>query len=86
MSEVGQSNPNVIWRVVDDEAILLDTTTGYHFSFDAIGTEIWQGLQGGSPVPDIIANLSRKYSVDESVIRQDVAEFIAELRSAKLWN
>ena len=48
MPEAGQTNPNVIWRVVDGEAILLDTTTGYHFSFDSIGTEIWEGLQQGS--------------------------------------
>jgi coenzyme PQQ synthesis protein D (PqqD) len=86
MSQAGQSNPNVIWRVVDGEAILLDTTTGYHFSFDSIGTEIWEGLQQGSTVADIAAGIASKYGMDESIVRRDVSEFLAELRSAKLWN
>ena len=86
MSAAGQQNPNVIWRVVDGEAILLDTTTGYHFSFDAIGTEIWEGLQQGSTLADIAASISSKYAMDEGVVRQDVSDFLAELRSAKLWN
>ena len=38
----------VVERVVDDEAILLDTTTGYHFSFDAIGTDTSTSI-GGIP-------------------------------------
>jgi len=85
MPDVGQSNPNVIWRVVDGEAILLDTTTGYHFSFDAVGTEIWEALQRGSTIPEIATGISRKYGIDEAIAGKDVAEFVDELRSTKLW-
>jgi len=79
-------NPNLIWRVVDGEAILLDTATGYHFSLDPIGTEIWQSLQSGDTVDDIAARISRTYEVSPDVARKDVVEFLDELRSARLWS
>lgn len=85
MSADAGLNPNVIWRVVDGETILLDTSTGYHFSFDPMGTEIWQSLQAGDSVNDIVARIAREYSTDESIVRADVDEFVKELRSAKLW-
>ena len=77
-------NPNLIWRVVDGEAILLDTATGYHFSLDPIGTEIWQGLQGGESIDAIVARISKMYEVELDVVRSDVVGFLDELRSAKL--
>lgn len=79
------ANPNLIWRVVDDEAILLDTSSGYHFSLDPIGTQIWQGLQANEPVDDMVARIAREYGTDEAVVRADVTAFLDELRSAKLW-
>jgi len=77
-------NPNLIWRVVDGEAILLDTTTGYHFSLDPIGTEIWQGLQSGESVEAIAARISKMYEAEPDVVRNDVSAFVDELRSARL--
>jgi hypothetical protein len=86
MGAAPQSNPNLIWHVVDGEAIVLDTSTGYHFSFDTMGTEIWQRLNDGESVDDVAAAIARKYAADERVVRQDVQEFVQELRSAKLWS
>jgi len=80
-----RGNPNLIWRVVDGEAILLDTTTGYHFSLDPIGTEVWQSLQAGDSVDDIVTRIARSYGTDEATVRADVTEFLNELQSAKLW-
>lgn len=80
-----RGNPNLIWRVVDDEAILLDTTTGYHFSLDPIGTEVWQSLQAGDSIDEIVARIARTYGTDEATVRSDVTEFMNELQSAKLW-
>ena len=78
-------NPNVIWRVVDGEAILLDTSTGYHFSLDPMGTNIWQSLQAGDAIGDIVSRIARTYGLDENTVRADVNDFLTELRSAKLW-
>ncbi len=77
-------NPNLIWRVVDGEAILLDTATGYHFSLDPIGTEVWQGLQGGESLDAIVARIAKTYGAEPDVVRNDVSEFLNELKSAKL--
>ena len=78
-------NPNLIWRLVDGEAILLDTATGYHFSLDPLGTEIWQALQARESVDDIVARIARKYGTDEATVRADVTDFMNDLQSAKLW-
>jgi len=80
-----RGNPNLIWRVVDGEAILLDTVTGYHFSLDPIGTDVWQSLQAGQSLDEIVSRIAKSYGTDEVTVRADVAELMSELQSANLW-
>lgn len=76
---------NIIWSVVDDEAVLLDTSSGHYFSLNPLGTEVWKQLHRGDSLPDIIRTVADKYKVEEEIVCRDVSELIAELRAAKLW-
>ena len=77
---------NIIWSIVDGEAVLLDTSSGHHFSMNPLATEIWAHLQTGDSVPQIVSTIAGKYSVEEEIVRSDVSELIGELQAAKLWN
>jgi PqqD family protein of HPr-rel-A system len=78
------SPSNIIWSIVDEEAVLLDTLSGHYFSLNPPATEIWQHLHRGDSVSDIVGTLTRKYRVAEEVVRRDVSELITELRAARL--
>lgn len=69
----------LVWRVVDDEALIVDLDSGGFFSLDPIGTEIWQGLHEGLSVAQIVAAIAAKYGADARTVQQDVAELLEEL-------
>ena len=77
---------NIIWSIVDGEAVLLDTSSGHYFSLNPLATEIWSHLQTGNSVPQIVSTIAGKYSVEEEIVRNDVSELIGELQAARLWN
>ena len=77
---------NIIWSIVDGEAVLLDTSSGHYFSMNPLATEIWSHLQTGNPVSQIVTTIADKYSVEEETVRNDVSELIGELQAARLWN
>jgi len=83
---VSESNntSNIIWSIVDGEAVLLDTSSGHYFSLNPIATEIWECLQRGDSIPHIVGTIAHKYRVEEEIARGDVSELIEELRAAKL--
>ncbi len=76
---------NIVWSVVDDEAVLLDTSSGHYFSLNPLGTEVWKQLHQGDSIPHIIRTVTDKYKVEEEIVGRDVSELIAELRAARLW-
>jgi len=78
------SPSNIIWSIVDEEAVLLDTLSGHYFSLNPPATEIWQHLHRGNSVSDIVRMLTKKYRMEEEVVRRDVSELITELRTARL--
>jgi len=77
---------NIIWSIVDGEAVLLDTSSGGYFSLNPQATEIWEHLQGGHSLSDIIGMLTQKYKMDNEIVSRDVVELIGELRTSRLWD
>jgi coenzyme PQQ synthesis protein D (PqqD) len=79
-----RGSPNIIWSILDGEALILDTSSGHYFSLNPIATEIWQCLQHGDSVTDLVERIASKYRVEKARIRQDVNELLSELRAAGL--
>jgi hypothetical protein len=84
-SENGRGKPNITWRVVDGEALILDLNSGYYFSLNPVATEIWEALQSGADIPRIVQTISLKYQADARVVEHDLSELITDLRSCRLW-
>ena len=78
-------NSDIIWSIVDGEAVLLDTSSGHYFSLNPLATEIWTYLQTGDSVPEIVRTIADKYSVEKEIVGRDVSELIGELQAARLW-
>jgi len=89
MSFTGPGNAiagsNLVWRIVDDEALILDLSSGVYFSLNPVATEIWQGLQAGYTLSQIAAEIAHTYGVADETARQDVEQFVEDLKRAKLW-
>src|SRR3954466_15496096 len=76
---------DVLFRVVDGEALLLDVRTGDYFSLDRLATEIWQRRSDGEGLGEISSTVGAQHSLDPERGGEDVEELVAELGAARLW-
>lgn len=79
-----KTKEEIIWRVVDDEALLLDTNSGYYFSMNDTATEIWCLLNEGKSIDDVAATISERYEIDSSSVKRDVEELIDNLNKEQI--
>jgi len=71
--------PPVMSRLVGDETILLDLSTGIYFGLDGVGKRIWEAIAEGQNLAAVAAVIVAEYDVDEVQAQADVIEFIGEL-------
>lgn len=64
------------WRLVDDEAILLDLGRSEYLSLNRSATVLWEALVAGSDHDALTETLCRRYGLERAVAADDVAAFI----------
>lgn len=67
------------WRVIEDEAVLVDRDEEEVLRLNLIATEIWQALDGTRTVADIIDHIHRGFDADRKTAENDVLRFVKEL-------
>ena len=77
-------SPDVLFRELVGEAVLLDLKTQRYYGLDEVGTRIWQLLQEQGRTDAVLAALCAEYDVDEARLRRDLSVFIGELADAGL--
>jgi Coenzyme PQQ synthesis protein D (PqqD) len=70
---------DVIFRMLGDEAVILNLATGTYFGLNSVGTRLWQLIAEHSSVEPVIAAFLAEYGVEESQLRQDLADLIQQL-------
>lgn len=76
--------PNVLVRVVQGEAVVLDLNSERYLGFNAVGTRIWELLTSAASIDDAIAGLLAEFEVTEAQLRADVFAFVQKLLDAGL--
>lgn len=79
--------PDVIWRVPDDNAVLVSPSGGEVTILNGVGTTIWSLIDGQNSLADIAQQLVQQYDVDIVQANLDVEKFITKLdkRSLITW-
>lgn len=75
----------VLSRVLDGEAVLLDTDGGAYFGLNSVGTRAWEILATpGATRGSLIATLLREFEVTRDVLERDVDALLTGLEQRKL--
>ncbi len=77
-------SPDVLLQELNGEAVLLDLKTERYYGLDDIGTRMWQLLDSNGQVEAACARLLQEYEVDETTLKDDLAELIDKLAEAGL--
>ena len=75
---------DVVFRVLGDEAVILNLSTGIYFGLDIVGTRMWQLISECGSTEKIGEALLAEYEVEESQVRQDLALLIQQLKDKGL--
>lgn len=72
-------SPDVVGRIVDDEAVLVLPDRGEVKVLNEIGARIWTLADGTRTVRDIAAAICAEYDVDATRAEADTLAFVGEL-------
>ncbi len=77
-------SPDVVFRDMDGEAVILDLHSGAYFGLNEVGTRIWQLIAGGSDEQAIVTTVASEYAAEPATIARDVEHLLTELRTRGL--
>ena len=77
-------NPDLSWRLLDGEAVIVSPVTGKIRVLNAVGTEIWQLLASGASIETIEAALVDHHQISMHKAQEDVTAFLQELTERQL--
>lgn len=75
---------DVVFQVLDGEAVLLNMKTEIYFGLDETGTRIWQLVGRERSFGQLARALLEEYDVDEAKLKKHLGEFIQKLASRGL--
>ncbi len=80
----GLTSPDIVGRVVDGEAIIINLATGLYYYSRGVGAVMWEAVQAGAPPQDIVSLVCKKFDVEADVAAADVEAFINTLLDEQL--
>ena len=82
--DIAMRRDEIIWRIVDNEALLLDTDSGNYFCLSESGTKIWNLLEENKSVDEIARIFANEYQIDVETAKSDILQFIEQLQENKI--
>lgn len=70
---------DVVFEVLDGEAVVLNLKTGVYYSLNPVGTRIWQLIEERRELRAIRDAMVQEYEVEAPVLEADLKEFISKL-------
>jgi coenzyme PQQ synthesis protein D (PqqD) len=74
-----EPNPDVVWRTVDGEVVLVHLTTNRIYALNPTGARLWELLSEGRSGGDIEATLLAEFDVDAAELRLEIERVEGEL-------
>jgi hypothetical protein len=75
---------DVVARVIDGEAIIINLASGLYYGTRGSGAVIWEGVEAGRPMGEIVHEICRQFSVTAEIAEHDVQRMIGELIGEQL--
>lgn len=81
-------HPDVVWRDVDGEVVLLNVVTGQYFGLDEVGSAVWalliQDGDAGVTLAVLADRVVANFDVDPPTAAADIAALLTQLVDQQL--
>jgi hypothetical protein len=72
-------NGEVLSRVLDGEAVLLDLGSGSYFGLNEVATLIWSLLERGATLAELERQVVAEFEVDEATVHRELEVWLRDL-------
>jgi hypothetical protein len=79
LNSVVTINPDVTFRQLDGEMVILNLETGIYFGLDAVGARTWRLIEDHGSLGAVLTALRSEYDAGPSVLERDLLELVAQL-------
>jgi len=77
-------NKNIAHEIIDGEAIIVNLENGNYYSLDKTGADLWDFVEKGLDVPEIIEGLAQRYEGNKAEIENSVRQLLADMEKEGL--
>ena len=70
---------DVMFRVLGDEAVILNLATGVYFGLDTVGTRMWQLMSEHGSTDKVVEVMLNEYNVGEALLQTDLDKLVKDL-------
>ena len=78
------NEPNVVHENIDGETVILNLDSGNYYSIVDVGADIWNYIEKGAPVIEIMPLILENYECSRGDEENDVNSFITQLQQEGL--
>jgi hypothetical protein len=71
--------PDVVFRELDGEAVILNLESGIYFGLDQVGTRIWQLLQEHGALQKVFETMCDEFDARSDALERDLLGLVDEL-------
>jgi hypothetical protein len=71
--------PDIVFREVDGEAVILNLESGVYFGLDQVGTRIWQLIQEHGSLQTVFETMCDEFDVRSDALERDLLGLMDEL-------
>ncbi|HZG75937.1 MAG TPA: PqqD family protein [Paenibacillus sp.] len=75
---------DIVFQSMPPDTILLNLKTGYYFSTNRLGADVWERCDGNTTVAAMIEDLHRRYDVELERLTEDVESFLRQMIDEEL--
>jgi hypothetical protein len=72
-------NGDIMYRIIDGIAVIVNPETGLMYTLDEVGTYIWEQSDGKHTISDIVDMICEIFEVSKSKAINDINMFIGDL-------
>jgi hypothetical protein len=78
-NQVFTKKMKIPWRIIDNEAVIVDLSGNCVLQLNDIGRHIWERIDGAARVAGIVDSIIEAYDIDRGAALKDAVRFIGAL-------
>ncbi len=75
---------DVTSRAIGDEEVVLNLENGFYYSLNEVGRGVWQLMNDGKTLGEIVKTLKETYQIPEARLEKDIDEIVQDLEKEGL--